>query len=200
MPSSYEYLQLLAPHISNELVISNIAGLSMEWMDLKHRDGNLYQVYMSGATAVALGLALGLPKRKVISLDGDGSILMALSLLPVIGQQNPDNLTIFIFDNELYEATGNVPSATAGKTDLVKIAQGSGIGNVSLVEDLKEFKEAISKADKLKGTKLVVVKALSPRKPRPSLKVAYGGIENKYRFVRYIEETENIKILRPQMG
>jgi len=54
MISSYDYLEVLAPKITDELMICTIAGISMEWKHLKHRDGNLYHVYMTGATAFAL--------------------------------------------------------------------------------------------------------------------------------------------------
>ena len=198
MISSYEYLEVLAPKITDELVICTIAGISMEWKHLNHRDGNLYHVYMTGTTAFALGLALSLPHRRVISFDGDGSMLMGLSLLPVIGQLNPSNLIVIVFDNELYEATGNTSTATAGKADLVKMAQGAGIANTSLVEDLMDFEQTIDKAFKADGTSFITAKARAPREPRASLKEVYGNIENKYCFIRYIEQTENMQILRPE--
>ncbi len=197
MAGAYEYLQLLASKITDELVISTIAGISLEWQHLKHRDGNLYNVYMSGATSFALGIAVALPHRRVISLDGDGSMLMDLTILPVIAQQNPSNLVVIVFDNELYEAAGEVPTFTAGPTDLVEIARGAGIANARLVRQLPEFQEAIDEAFQAGSASFITVKVEVPSKPRPSLKVAYGGIENKYRFVRYIEKTENLQIFKP---
>lgn len=197
MSSTYEYLQLLASKITSELVISTIAGISVEWQQLKHRDGNLYGVYMTGATSFALGIAVALPHRRVISLDGDGSILMGLTILPVIAQQNPSNLVVIVFDNELYAAAGKVPSFTAGPTDLVKIARGAGIANARLVRQLPEFQEAIDEAFQASGASFITVKVEVPSKPRPFLQTAYGQIENKYRFIRYIEETENLQIIKP---
>jgi len=95
----YECLQLLAAKITDELIVTTTGGVAIEWNALKDRDGNLYQTYMSGATPFALGLALALPRRRIISLDGDGAILMGLSVLPVIAQQNPSNLIVIVFDN-----------------------------------------------------------------------------------------------------
>ena len=167
MSSTNEYLQLLTYKITDELVISTIAGISMEWRQLKHRDGNLYGVYMTGATSFALGLAVALPHRRVISLDGDGSMLMGLTILPVIAQQNPSNLIVIVFDNELYAAAGRVPSFTAGTTNLVRIAQGAGIKNARLVRQLSEFQEAIDEAFHADGTSFITVKVEVPSKPRP---------------------------------
>ena len=96
MVSFNDYLKLLAPKITDELVVSTLATVSRHWHYLKHRDGNLYTIYMSGATSFALGLALALPHRRVISLDSDGSLLMGLTILPVVAKQNPANLIIIV--------------------------------------------------------------------------------------------------------
>ena len=197
MTTSYEYLQLLASKVTDELVITWSPRTSGEWYELKHSEGTMYDVWMSGATPFALGVALGLPHRRVICLDGDGSMLMDLSILPVIAQQNPSNLVVIIFDNESYfgGTSNRMPTFTAGPTDLVKMAQGAGIQNSWTVRQISEFEEAIDKAFKAKGASFITLKVEVPTKrtPRRSL----DGIENKYRFIRHIEKTENTKIIKP---
>ncbi|GAG37853.1 unnamed protein product [marine sediment metagenome] len=120
-------------------------------------------------------------------------MLMGLSILPAIAQKNPSNLIVIVFDNELYEAAGKVPTFTAGNTDLVKIAQGAGIKNARLVRELPEFQKAIDEAFQSNNVSFITVKVDLPSKLRPPLKVAYGQVENKYRFIRYIEKTENLQ-------
>ena len=93
----YECLQLLAPKITDELIITDLGGVAREWSHLKERDGNLYRPFMAFPTPIALGLALALPHRRIISLDGDGSLLMGLTILPVVAEQNPSNLIIIVF-------------------------------------------------------------------------------------------------------
>jgi len=192
----YEYLQLMAPKITDELITTSISGVVKEWYDVKDRDGNLYNVWMSGATNVALGLALSLPHRRVISLDADGSMLMDLTVLPAIANKNPANLIVIVFDNELYECLppGTIPTLTAGQTDLVKVAQGAGIQNCRLVREPKEFQEAIDEAFQANGASFIVVKVDRTRVPLPV--PTFNGTENKYRFIRYVERTENIAILK----
>ena len=92
MVTRYEFLQLLAARVTDELIITNIGGVAREWYHLKDREGNLYRVHMGGSAALAFGLAVALPERRVISLDGDGSMLMGLTVLPAIGERNPGNL------------------------------------------------------------------------------------------------------------
>lgn len=195
MAGRYEYLQMLAPKITDELVVTNVADVGFEWHHLNQRDGNLYNVSLSLCTPIALGLAKALPRRRVIALDGDGSILMALHILPVIAEQNPANLVVIVFDNEALADFG--PSFTAGKTDLVKMAQGAGIANTRLVRQLSEFQEAIDDAYHASGATFITVKVEVPAKRVPVRPFALSGAENKYRFVRYIEKTENLQIIKP---
>src|SRR5688572_19665489 len=133
---SYECLQALAERVSDELVVTNLGGVAREWFALNDRDGNLYRPYMGHPTPLALGLALALPHRRVLAIDGDGSMLMGLTVLPVIASQNPSNLVIIVIDNEAYEATGGPPSLTAGGTDLSGMARAAGIPNTWLVREI----------------------------------------------------------------
>ena len=202
MATSYEYLQLLAPRITDELVVTTIARIPSEWYHLKHRDGNFYRVYMSGATSFALGLAVALPHRRVISLDADGSLLMGLTILPAIAYQNPSNLVVIVFDNQLYAAASGdkVPTFTASSADLVQIARGAGIANARLVRQLPEFEEAIDEAFQANGASFITVKVQMPSSelaPIPPMVLDY--IENKCQFIRYIERTEKLQIIKPQM-
>lgn len=191
---SYECLESLAPRITDELVITNLGGVAREWFHLKEQDGNLYRPYLGFPTPLALGLALALPDRRVISLDGDGSMLFALTVLPVIAQQNPSNLIIIIFDNEVYEATGGPPTLTAGKTDLSGMAREAGVKNTWLVRDLREFEVAIDAAYKGEGASFITAKIeVSSRRIPYS---AFDGVENKYRFVHHVEKTEDIQIFK----
>jgi pyruvate/2-oxoacid:ferredoxin oxidoreductase beta subunit len=61
----------------------------------------------------SLSASLWRPKRGVIALEGDGSILMMLGSLATIANVRPRNLTIIIWDNGIYQITGKQPTARA---------------------------------------------------------------------------------------
>ncbi len=191
---SYDCLELLAARLTDELVVTNLGGVAREMFHLKDRDGNLYRPYMGHPSPLALGLALALPHRKVIAIDGDGSLLMGLGVLPVIAHQNPSNLLIIVIDNESYEATGAPQPFTAGSTDLAAMARAAGIPNTSLVRDIGAFEKALDAASGANGASFIAakVKRATRRTPYAPLE----GIENKYRFVRYVERTENLQIFK----
>ena len=195
MTSSYEYLGVLAERITDELVAIWGPKPANEWHELHPSDGNLYDVYMSGAASVALGMALGLPNRRVMCIDGDGSMLMDLPILPVLAEQDPANLVVLVLDNEAHEAADRMPTFTAGRTDLAKMAQGAGIERACTVRDIAEFGRALDAAYVADGTSFIVLKVEMVERRSPPR--AGDGTENKYRFIRHIEETEGRRIIAP---
>src|SRR6516225_8634546 len=57
----------------------------------------------------ALGLALGRPDKRIICLQGDGSLLMNLGCLVTIAAAAPKNLVHMVVQNGTYEANGSHP-------------------------------------------------------------------------------------------
>ena len=193
-------LQAIAPLFSDELVVTNVARTAFEWHMAHPGDGNLYTMGMGLVTPVALGLALALPHRRVVALDGDGSILLNLGALATIANHPAPNLVSIIFDNESYASTGGLPTATAGRTDLAAVARAAGIGSVRTADTLEGTRAALADlfADGERAGAGVLVVKVSPETPPVAPKLM-DGRENKYRFVRHIEATEAITILRPSV-
>ena len=141
-----EAVNIFAKKRTNEIVITNIALVSRQLYAVGHSDLTLYRVQMGYPFPMGLGLAMAIPQRRVIVLDGDGSILMGLGALGTAANESPKNLGLIVFDNECYDNPGGLPSATAGKVDLAGVARASGIQNVCLCRDVKEFEEAVRRA------------------------------------------------------
>jgi sulfopyruvate decarboxylase subunit beta len=187
----YECLQQLLPLISDHLVVTSQSGQRIEWSSLSQRDGNLLLGEMGAALCVGAGIALALPHRKVVVLESDGSLLLSLSGLATVANLDLRNLTVFVFDNQAYSGTRiSEPSATAGKTDLEQIARGSGIENSVTVRDVNSFTAQAASALARAALSLIVCKVeeslLHRDIPRPDLDLP----EIKYRFIRYLQETE----------
>jgi len=187
----YECLQSLLPLITDHLIITSQSGQRIEWGSLSNHEGNLLLGEMGAALSVGAGLALALPKRKVVVLESDGSVLLSLSSLATVANLEISNLAVFVFDNGMYSGTRiSEPTATGGKTDLEQLARGAGIQRVATVRDLAEFKAHAGAAMEGKTLSFVVCKVeeslLHRDIPRPNIDL----LENKYRFVRYLERTE----------
>ena len=187
----YECLEFLAPQITDQLVVTSLSGQRIEWAHLSKHEGNLMVGMLGCALGVGIGLALALPRRRVIVLESDGSVLLSLFNLPTLANLSCPNLAVFVFDNQVYSGSRiSVPTATAGRTDLEAMARGAGIERAVTVRDLGAFKREASAALSGDEARFVVCKVeeslLHREIPRPTIDLA----ENKYRFVRYLERTE----------
>lgn len=187
----YECLQLMAPLMTDHLVVTSQSGQRIEWSHLSNHEGNLLLGMMGCALGVGIGLALALPHRRVVVLESDGSVLLSLFNLPTLARLNPANLAVFVFDNGVYSGSRiSEPTATAGRTDLEKVAKGAGIRQAMTIRNVRAFKKDGIAALTKKGLRFIVCKveeSLVHREiPRPTIDLA----ENKYRFVRYLERTE----------
>ena len=139
-----EAFNALAETITDELVVTGIASQMASWYKAKHRPENLYlRGPMALSLAVGLGVALAHPDRKVVVIEGDGSVLMGLTSLIAVAHSQPKNLMILCMDNGIYEEGGKGATVNAGRTDYVKTVQGLGIQAARSASDLSELKAAI---------------------------------------------------------
>lgn len=189
----YECLKVLASLLKDEdLVVTALGWVAGEWHSVRPKESNLYQINMGMCTPLCLGLSLVLPHRRVIALESDGSVLLYLGNLTTLANKRPPNLTVIVFDNQCYLATGGLPTATAGVTDLAGMARAAGVADSYEVRTLEEFEQKSRAALDRIGPSYIVAK-VDPSGKRMSTNM--DGKESKYRFVRYIERTEGIKII-----
>ena len=75
--------------------------------------------------AIGLGLSMGLAEsrfEKVVTIEGDGGLLMGFSALSTIGMLKPEKMVLVILDNGTYGSTGHQPTA-AESTDFARVAR-----------------------------------------------------------------------------
>jgi thiamine pyrophosphate-dependent acetolactate synthase large subunit-like protein len=112
---------------------------------------------MGLAFPIALGVALAQPERRVIALEGDGSLLMQLGCLTTIATLAPKNLTLVLMDNGIYQITGSQPTP-AQHADLVAIAAGCGLPNSSWAADEDDFERLVDQALATDGPALIAAR------------------------------------------
>lgn len=132
----------LAAHIKYEIVVSTYSSAT-DWIATVDRPLNYFAVGAMGlASSHGLGLALARPERRVIVLDGDGSLLMNLGTLVTIGAVAPKNFTHIVARNETYEANGGHP--TPGRAaHFAGLAREAGIARSHRVNTLEKFEALI---------------------------------------------------------
>ena len=124
-----------------------IGGIGYTNFDLwaaGRRPQNFYMLGSMGlAVPIALGVALAQPRRKVIALEGDGSILMQVGSLATVAARRQKNLAIVIMDNGTYQITGGQLTSTELGADIVAMARGAGIAQSAWAADEGAFEELI---------------------------------------------------------
>ena len=128
----------------DEIVITTM-GSAREWMTFGDRhalDFILVPSAMGHGTSIGLGLALAQPSKRVIVCSGDGSLLMNLGSLASIVAANVPNLVVIVFDNGVYEVTGQQPTAGAGGRDSGRAADFGGIARACGFESVYAFSDA----------------------------------------------------------
>jgi thiamine pyrophosphate-dependent acetolactate synthase large subunit-like protein len=112
-----------------------------------------------GHTAdVALGVALARPDRRVVCLNGDGSMLMTLGTLATVVETGAENLVLFVLENRAYEITGNQPVPGAGRLDFASMARGAGFPAVHSFDDPGAYAAALPGILVEKGPVFVAVR------------------------------------------
>ena len=140
----------LARHITDEIVVATYSSAT-DWIATIDRPLNYFAFGAMGlASSHALGLAIARPDKRVIVLDGDGSLLMNLGTLVTIGAVAPQNFTHIVAHNGSYEANGGHPIPNK-KTDFAGIARSSGIAQARRMDQLADFESAIPSLLKDKG-------------------------------------------------
>lgn len=120
----------------------------------------LYNMDMPYATPMALGVALGWPEKKVISIEGDGALLAGPGVLTTVARYKPENLIVVVFDNAVYLTTGSgkAPTATAFGTDIEQMGRAAGMKKTRTVDTIDGAKDALRTAFEAAGPWLIVAK------------------------------------------
>ena len=83
---------------------------------------------------------------------------MNLGTLATINRENPKNLIVLVYENEMWGQTGRQATHTSTGTELVEVAQGCGIEKTELVDDLESLSEVFDKALSEDGPWFIVAK------------------------------------------
>ncbi len=122
-------IKKISSELTNELIICNIGFPSRELHSVKDSPNHFYMLGSMGlASSIGLGLALSTSK-KVIVIDGDGSVLMNMGSMVTVYNQKPKNMIWIVLDNECYGSTGS-QCTYSSSFNLSDLASSIGFKNV----------------------------------------------------------------------
>jgi sulfopyruvate decarboxylase subunit beta len=158
-----ECLEAFALLRQDAVVIVGPGFAGHELAAAEHHDATLYNMEMGYAAPMCLGLALALEAagRKVVAIEGDGSMLMALATFTTLARYPARNFVLLVFDNGCYVTTGRgeVRTATACGTDLAGVARAAGLGDHAVsVDDTAAFRAGLAEAMRTDGPWVIVAR------------------------------------------
>jgi thiamine pyrophosphate-dependent acetolactate synthase large subunit-like protein len=131
-----QLLEPLARHRTDEVVVTTMS-VTRPWGRLSDHDLDFASAdsAMGHAADLALGIALARPERKVVCLNGDGSMLMTLGTLATAAGASASNYILVVVDNGTFEITGHQPVPGAGRLDFAAMARAAGFPRVLSFDD-----------------------------------------------------------------
>lgn len=187
-----EIIKHIVEVTGKDLIISTTGKASRELFEIREArgEGHKYDFLTVGSmghnSSIALGIANQRPNKKVWCIDGDGSLLMHMGALAVIGTNKPENMVHIVINNGAHETVGGMPTV-ASKIDLIAIAKGCGYPNAVSCKDLDEFDRELRNAKERNELSFIEIKCnLGARKDlgRPTTTAK----ENKEAFMKNILE------------
>ncbi len=159
MLTKHELLQPLAS-LRGDAVVVTTMGVVRPWgkYSTSELDFASADSAMGHAADLALGIALAQPQRKVVCLNGDGSMLMTLGTLVTVAQSGASNFILFVIQNNTYEITGNQPVPGSGFVDFAAIARGAGFRETYVFDEAQGYAQQLPGILEGEGPTLVVVR------------------------------------------
>jgi phosphonopyruvate decarboxylase len=148
-----------ADNVDALAVVSTTGKTSRELYELDDSDhSKTNRFYMVGSMGCAAGFGLGVSRgqaqRRVVVIDGDGSLLMKLGSLATIGHVGPSNLHHLVLDNGAHDSTGAQPTASP-TVDLAAVALACGYRHAETVDDPDRLVEALERHVQMDGPTLL---------------------------------------------
>jgi sulfopyruvate decarboxylase subunit beta len=177
-----EAVAAVMAELGDESVVNANGFIGREAFTARDREANFYMIGSMGlASSMGLGVALAQPEKKVVILDGDGNVLMAMGTLAMIAAAAPKNLVHVTIDNGVYESTGNQKTLSS-KIELHKVAESSGYKSSLLVTELDQLKKTFRTALDSNGPSFILVR-VEPNFDHNTERVTHTPEEIKRRFM-----------------
>lgn len=187
LPRRFEMLRRVKAGAGNGCLFLATTGFTgRELYTLGDEPDNLYMVGSLGCvSSLGLGLSLARPDKRVIVLDGDGSLLMRAGSLGVNAWYKAPGMLHILFDNRSHESTGGQFTVSSG-IDYPLLARAFGYPAVFRVNTPEELEELTREWVPTGGLRFVHVPiAMGTRDDlgRPGIK-PYEVAERFMRFIR----------------
>lgn len=187
-----EIIRHIVSATGEDPIVSTTGKASRELFEIRVANGQSHKYdfltvgSMGHTSSIALGVAINKPESKIWCVDGDGSALMHMGSMAVVGSSKPHNMVHIVINNASHETVGGQPTV-AGDIDLVAIAKACGYPSAVCVDNYDDLDAALSAAKTQDSLCFIEVKcAIGARDDlgRPTT----TALENKENFMKYLSK------------
>jgi sulfopyruvate decarboxylase subunit beta len=135
------------------IVVSPGASSGLIWNGGRH-PATIYNMELGYAMAVAYGIALGRPDRRVIAVEGDGSFFAGIQLLGTLARFPVKNLIVTVLANGIWgTGAADIETSPGSAVQLAEIARGCGLGadRVQIFSDVSALRASLARAQREAG-------------------------------------------------
>ena len=176
----------------DDIVISTTGKTSREIFEIRDRNkmGHMQDFLTVGSmghcSSIALGVALSKNNRKIICIDGDGSMLMHMGGLGTISSLQPKNYKYILLNNEAHESVGGQNTA-AKNNDLSKIIAAFGFKTVVKAHNKNDLEKNLKKI--INNNELSFIEVLIQPGSRSDLgRPTISPVKNKNSFMKFLKD------------
>ena len=185
-----EIIQHIVNATGEDPIVSTTGKTSRELFETRFAKGQSHKYdfltvgSMGHTSSIALGIALNKPDQRIWCVDGDGSVLMHMGSMAVIGAIKPNNMIHVVINNGAHDTVGGMPTV-ATQIDFVSIAKACGYQKAVCVDNYSDLDKELEAAKNINKLSLIEVKcSIGARENlgRPTT----SALENKQNFMEYL--------------
>lgn len=188
--SREEIIQHIVKASGEDPIVSTTGKASRELFETRVANGQSHKYdfltvgSMGHSSSIALGIAINKPETHVWCVDGDGSVLMHMGSMAVMGANKPKNLIHVVINNGAHETVGGMPTV-AGSIDMVAVAKACGYPYAVCADSFEDLDRELETVKKRNELSFIEVKcSIGAREDlgRPTT----TALENKNNFMEYV--------------
>ena len=133
----------------DDIIVSTTGKTSREIFEIReynhqgHSNDFLTVGSMGHTASIAFGMAIG-TDRNIWCIDGDGSFIMHMGSIAVVGSNMPKNFKYILNDNNAHESVGGQPTCSKS-IDIPSIIKACGFKNIIIAETKEEIEKGIER-------------------------------------------------------
>lgn len=186
-----ELIQLFS---ARDVIVGTTGMLSRELFEERVRLGHTHEKdfltvgSMGHASAIALGVSLAKPNRRVFVLDGDGAALMHLGNMATIAGHAGPNFKHVLINNEAHDSVGGQPTLCGnGLFSFRRVAEGCGYRKFFSVGTPEELKNSFTEFAETPGPVLLEIKVNQGGHRKNLGRPTRSPLENKEDFMAFLD-------------